>query len=172
MNFSIIFHNILRFFFLMALQLLVINNVVFTNLIVPFIFIGFLLMLPTNTGRIPMLLIAFASGLIIDFCSNRMGFHAFSATIVALARILVVDRILTRNEQVVITCPSMYSVSMLYFSMYSLILITLYYLVFYLVEALSFHSFWFTLLSVLLSVVVTFGLVLLYQLLFIKKEKK
>ena len=52
-----------RFVLLMALQLLVLNHVYLGGYVMPMLYVLFILMLPTDTGRIPMLLIAFGANI-------------------------------------------------------------------------------------------------------------
>ena len=94
-----------RFVLLMALQMLVLNHVYLGGYVMPMLYVLFILMLPTDTGRIPMLLIAFGTGLLVDVMNNMLGFHALACTVVAMLRILFADRILTRGEPVTIEKP-------------------------------------------------------------------
>ncbi|MBR1792717.1 MAG: rod shape-determining protein MreD [Bacteroidales bacterium] len=163
--------NIFRFLLLLVLQLAVLNNIGLGSVIVPNILILFVLMLPTNLGRTPMLLLAFVSGLILDICSNILGIQAFSFTMVAMARILFADRILLGNEPVTISRPSFRTVSFQHFSIYSLILLLIYYICYILLESFSFHNVGLMILTIILNVVVSWVLIILYQLLFVHEEE-
>ena len=151
-----------RFALLLLIQLLVLNHV----------FLGgyTFLMLPTNMKRIPLLLIAFGTGLLVDVMNNMLGFHALACTVVAMMRILFADRILTRGEPTAIDRPSIYSVSPQYFISYMLILVASFYLIFFTVELFGFRSFGSVLLATIFSTVVTSLLAVLYQFIFLKKE--
>ncbi|MGX8712991.1 MAG: rod shape-determining protein MreD [bacterium] len=167
---KLVWRNIVRFVLLMLVQLLVLNHVYFGGYVMPMLYLLFILMLPTSTGRIPMLLIAFGTGLLVDVMNNMLGFHALACTVIAMLRILFADRILTRNEPVVIESPSIYSVTPQYFISYLMLLLAAFYLVFYTVELFGFRNFGGVLLSTILSTVVTTLLAVLYQFLFLKKE--
>ena len=167
---NIIWRNIGRFALLMALQLLVLNNVYLGGYVMPMLYVLFILMLPTNTGRIPMLLIAFGTGLTVDVMSGMLGFHALACTVVAMMRILFADRILTRGEPVTISIPSIFSVSPQYFISYLLILLASFYLVFFTVELFGFYSFGSVIIATVASTMVTALLAVLYQFIFLKKE--
>ena len=80
---SLVWRNIGRFVLLMLLQLLVLNYVYLGGYIIPMLYVLFLLMLPTSMGRIPMLLVAFGTGLLIDIMSGVLGFHTLACTTVA-----------------------------------------------------------------------------------------
>lgn len=159
-----------RFVLLMALQLLVLNHVYLGGYVMPMLYVLFILMLPTDTGRIPMLLIAFGTGLLVDVMNNMLGFHALACTVVAMLRILFADRILTRGEPVTIEKPSIYSVTPQYFFSYLVLMLGAFYLVFYTVELFGFRSFGSVLLSTVASTLVAALLAALYQYIFLKKE--
>ncbi len=161
-----------RFALLMLLQLLVLNHVYLGGYVMPMLYVLFILMLPTDTRRIPMLLIAFGTGLLMDVMSNMLGFHALACTMVAMLRILFVDRILTRNEPVVIATPSIYSVTPQYFISYLMLLLAVFYLMFYTTELFGFRGFGGVLLATVCSTLVTTLLAVLYQFVFLKKDNQ
>lgn len=168
---KLVWRNIGRFILLMLFQLFVLNNVYLGGYVMPMLYVLFIMMLPTDIKRIPLLLIAFGCGLIIDIMSNALGFHTLACTIVAMMRIWFANRILTRNEPVVIDTPSVFSVTPQYFVSYLLILFGGFYLVFYATELFDFRGLGGVLLSTLCSTVVSTLLAILYQVLFLRKEE-
>lgn len=171
MTTRLVFQNIFRFIILMLVQVLIINNVSLSGFVVPYIYLLFLFMLPTQTGRIPMLLIAFATGLTMDLFSNLLGFHTFACTAVAFFRILFADRILVRNDHVDINVPNIYTVSVRQFIFYIAILLFLFYLIFFSLEMFDTHGAGRILLSTICSTLFTGGIMLLIQVLFVHKKK-
>lgn len=165
-----LWRNIGRFALLMAIQLLVLNYVYLGGYVMPMLYVLFILMLPTDTKRIPMLIIAFFTGLTADIMSGALGFQALACTVVAMLRIWFADRILTRGEPVIISRPSIYSVTPQYFITYLLLMLGTFYLVFYTSELFGFRGFGGVLLSTICSTLVTATLAVLYQLIFLKKE--
>lgn len=161
-----------RFVLLMALQLLVLNYVYLGGYVMPMLYVLFILMLPTGMKRIPLLLIAFGTGLLVDVMSNMLGFHALACTVVAMMRILFADRILTRGEPVVVTTPSIYSVTPQYFVSYLLLMLGSFYLIFYAAELFSFRGFGGVLLATLCSTLVTTLLAVLYQYIFLRRKEE
>ncbi len=160
-----------RFVLLMALQLLVLNHVYLGSYIMPMLYVLFILMLPTDMKRIPLLLVAFATGLVMDVMNNMLGFHALACTVVAMLRILFANRILTRGEPIVVTTPSIYSVTPQYFISYLMLMLAVFYMVFFLLELFGFMGFGNMLLATLLSTLTTTLLTVIYQFVFLKKEK-
>ena len=160
-----------RFALLILIQLLVLNQVYLGSYVMPMLYLLAILMLPTDTKRIPLLLIAFGTGLLLDIMNNMLGFHALACTVVAMMRILFADRILTRGEPVTISIPSIFSVSPQYFISYLLILLASFYLVFFTVELFGFRSFGGVLLATVCSTLATTLMAVLYQFIFLKKEE-
>lgn len=171
MTTRLVIQNIFRFLILMTFQLLVLEKVNLGGFVVPYVYLLFILMLPTNTGRIPMLLIAFFTGLVMDAFCNMLGFHAFACTAMAFCRILFADRILVRNDHVDILAPNFYVVSFRQFAFYMALLLFVFYLVFFSLEVFSVHGFGRVLLASICSTIVTGALMLLLQLLFVRKKK-
>ena len=156
----------------MLLQLLVLNNVYLGGYVMPMLYVLFILMLPTSVGRVPLLLTAFGTGLVVDIMAGALGFHALACTVVAMMRITFADRILTRGENVTIETPSVFSVTPQYFISYLLLLTGAFYLVFYSVELFSFRGLGEVLLATVCSTVVTSLLVILYQYAFVRRKEE
>lgn len=169
MSSRLVIQNIIRFLVLMLVQILILNNVNLSGFAIPYLYLLFILMLPTNTGKVPLLLLGFFCGLTVDIFSNMLGFHTAACTLVAFCRILFADRILTRDEAIVIATPSIYSVKPAYFINYMLILTGIFFLAFYGLELFDSHGFFRLLLSTILSTLLTALLILLSQLLFLKR---
>lgn len=167
---KLIWKNVGRFALLMALQLLVLNYVYLGGYVMPMLYVLFILMLPTGMKRIPLLLIAFGTGLLVDIMNNMLGFHALACTVLAMMRILFADRILTRGEPVVVETPGIYSVTPQYFISYLMLMLGAFYLVFFTTELFGFRSFGSVLLATIASTVVTTLMAVLYQYIFLKKE--
>ena len=161
-----------RFALLMAIQLLVLNYVYLGGYVMPMLYVLFVLMLPTGMKRIPLLLIAFGTGLLMDVMSNALGFHALACTVIAMLRIWFADRILTRGEPVTIQTPSVYSVTPQYFISYLMLMLAAYYLVFFAAEIFGFRGFGGVLLATICSTIVTAILMVLYQLVFLKRKEE
>lgn len=159
-----------RFVLLMAIQLVVLNHVYLGGYVMPMLYVLFVLMLPTDMGRIPMLLTAFGTGFLVDVMNNMLGFHALACTLLSMMRILFADRILTRGEPVTIEVPSIYTVTPQYFISYLMLMLGMFYLVFFTVELFGFRSFGGVVLATVASTVVTTLMAVLYQYIFLRKE--
>lgn len=167
----LILSNIFRFIALIVLQVLILNYVYLGGYVLPFIYILGVLMLPTNFGKIPTLLVAFAAGGLIDLFCNVPGFHAFSCTMMAFARVVFGDRMLTQGDpDAIVEVPSIHQVPFQTFMGYSFLLSMVFSVTYGFVEAFSFGNFWLTLLSMVINTIVTWVLIMLCQLLVPQKK--
>lgn len=169
---KLVISNILRFVVLIVLQILLLNYVSFGGYMIPFIYILAVLMLPTRIGNIPLLLIAFVSGMLVDIFCNIPGFHTFSCTMMAFFRVIIGNRMLTRNDpEVIIDVPSVRTVPFQPFAVYLLVMAAVYSITYCLLESFSFGNFLITLLAIVLDTVGTWILMMLCQLLIAPKKK-
>ena len=170
MNNNTILNNILRFVFLILLQILVLNNVYLGQYVTPYIYIMFILMLPVDTNKILLIFLSFLAGLTIDIFSNTLGFHTFAATLIGFLRVTFADKILAHNDNSIGT-PSIHNVPFAQFSYFALLLIGIYNLVYFSIEAFNFKEILNILLSTLINTIVTYLLILLLQVIFSPKKK-
>lgn len=75
--------HIIRFAGLVLLQVLVLNNILFYGYLNPYVYVLFILLLPQQTSRGWLLILAFLMGACIDLFENSGGVHI--AATVALA---------------------------------------------------------------------------------------
>jgi len=78
--------NISRFIILIALQVLIFNNINLFGYLNPFPYILFILLFPVNGNKNILLLTSFLLGLTLDMFCNSGGIHAASVTILAFVR--------------------------------------------------------------------------------------
>ena len=81
-----IISNILFTVFLIFFQAMFLNHVNFLNFINPYLYIFFIIYFPLKTNRSIFILIAFFTGLIIDFFSDTHGMHAAACLSIAYFR--------------------------------------------------------------------------------------
>lgn len=84
------FNMVTLFFFLLALQVFVLNNILFLDYINPYLYIAFVFLYPLKENRFPFLFYSFLLGLSIDFFSDSGGIHAFSILFIAYIRLFFV----------------------------------------------------------------------------------
>lgn len=83
---SIFFVNIFRFILLLAVQIIVFNNMNFLGYISPYPYILFIILFPVNGNKTGLLAASFFLGLGMDLFSNSGGFHTAACIILAYYR--------------------------------------------------------------------------------------
>jgi rod shape-determining protein MreD len=78
--------NILRFILLLALQIVVFNNMNLLGYVSPFPYILFIILYPVNGNKSALLASSFLFGIIMDLFSNSGGTHATACIILAYLR--------------------------------------------------------------------------------------
>lgn len=168
---NLLIRNILRFLFLLLLQIVVMNNVYLGGYINPFLYVLFILMLPTDLSKVALIFIAFGSGMMVDIFDNMPGFHTFACTLVAFCRITFADKILTRGEQTTIPTPSIRTVVAQQYLIFLAITLFIYSFAYFLLEMFSLRDFGMILLSSILSTLATGILAIIYQAIFIPQKQ-
>lgn len=83
---SALFVNIFRFILLLAVQIIIFNNMNFLGYISPFPYILFIILYTVNSNKSGLLIASFFLGLIMDMFSNSGGIHATACIILAYYR--------------------------------------------------------------------------------------
>jgi hypothetical protein len=83
---SALFVNIFRFLLLLAVQIVVFNNMNFLGYISPYPYILFIILYPVNGNKFGLLFASFLLGIIMDLFSNSGGIHTTACLILAYYR--------------------------------------------------------------------------------------
>jgi rod shape-determining protein MreD len=83
---SIVLVNIFRFVLLLAIQILVFNNMDFWGYVSAFPYILFIILYPVNANKYGLLLSSFFLGLVMDLFCNSGGVHATACVLLAYIR--------------------------------------------------------------------------------------
>lgn len=155
----------------MLIQLFVLDNVYLGGYITPCLYLLFIAMLPTNTGKIATMLLAFFSGLCVDVTTNMLGFHAFACTAVGFLRGVWLDKIILRDNEDVLETPSIRSVSYQLYALYLFLFLLVFFLIYNTLLIFSFRDMLTIVSSSLLSTAVTWILAIIYQTLLLRKDE-
>lgn len=90
---------VILFFFLLFLQVFVLNNILFLDAINPYLYIAFVFLYPLKENRFPFLFYSFLLGILVDYFSDSGGIHALSILSIAYIRLFFV-RLYFRKEVV------------------------------------------------------------------------
>jgi hypothetical protein len=83
---SALFVIIFRFLLLLAVQIIVFNNMNFLGYISPFPYVLFIILYPVNGNKFGLLFASFLLGIIMDMFSNSGGIHTTACLILAYYR--------------------------------------------------------------------------------------
>jgi hypothetical protein len=166
-----VFFNIVRFFFLIFFQVLILNHINLSGYINPYFYIYFILLLPFDTPKWMLLLVSFLLGLSVDIFTNTIGLNAAACVMMAFARPFVITAISSGPESLLGDTPSLRNQGVKWFLYYSVILIFIHHFTFFFLEIFRFSEFVATLVRVLLSSAFTLLLVLISEYLIYPRGK-
>ena len=83
---SALFVNIFRFILLLAVQIVIFNDMNFLGYISPYPYLLFIILYPVNSNKSGLLVASFFLGLIMDLFSNSGGFNTTACIILAYYR--------------------------------------------------------------------------------------
>ncbi len=157
------------FFFLLFLQVFVLNNILFFGYINPYLYIAFAFLYPLKENKISYLFYCFLLGVFIDFFSDSGGIHAFSILFIAYIRLFFV-RIFFRKVPADYPFFNLKSESFCKVFNYIATLTIIHHLIYFSFANFSFQNFSNVLLNVLFSSIFTLTLYFLGTYIFMKSE--
>lgn len=153
-----------RFFFMLLLafiQALVLNRIHLFSCATLFLYLLMPLAFPTSTPRWSILLWCFALGLTVDIFSNTPGLAAASLTLIGAVQPYIL-RAFVSHEEASDFIPTLKNLRWMRFSAYTLIIVSIYSLVFFTIEAFSFFDILMWVASVVGSTVFTFVVLMIW----------
>ncbi len=88
----------LLFFFLLFLQVIILNNINFLGYVNPYLYIAFVFTYPIKKSRFNLLTFSFLLGLLVDFFMNSGGINAMATLFIAYIRLPLFKRIFQISE--------------------------------------------------------------------------
>jgi len=164
-------NNIIRFFIVLILQLLVFNNIQFSGYINPFFYVLFILLLPFETPRWLMLISSFLLGLSVDVFSHSYGMHAASSVFIAFLRPALIRFIYSKKEYEAGVLPTMGHLGFSWFISYASLLIFIHHFIYFFLEAFRLTDFLSTFYRIIYSSIATIIVIIAEQFLFFKERK-
>lgn len=155
----------IAFILLIVIQLLVFNNIQFSGYINPYIYVMFIIMLPVAIPSWIILLICFATGMVVDAFSGTMGVHTFATVMAGFARPWILSLNVTNETGDAWASVSVRNYGLRWFSIITLMVVFIHHLSLFYVEVFSFTGFFRTLLRVIASTafstffIITFDLI-------------
>lgn len=163
----------------LLVQVLLLNSVVIRSSIsilhvpvfIPILYPLLLITFPVNMHRSLLMALGFIIGLVMDIFSNTPGIHASACVLIAFLRPIILSLFLQQQvKEIGAVSPSIYRLGFSAFVLYAGVLILIHHFYFYLLQFWSWRSLWIILYKTILSGILTLLLVILSQLLFVKKK--
>ena len=152
-------NRLVMFVALLLAQVLVLNHVWLMNVATPLLYVYFAITFPRNTEKGEVLVWCFILGLFVDIFSNTPGLAAGSLTLIGMIQTYLVELFVPRDsaENLDVSAATL---GWGKFSMLSSILILIYCLLFFILEAFNFFDWQLWLLRAVCSAALTMGLML------------
>ncbi|MDR2906616.1 MAG: rod shape-determining protein MreD [Bacteroidales bacterium] len=170
MNNTVLIRNILRFAFLLLLQVLVLDHIHIANEVTPYIYILAILLIPFGTPKWLLLIVAFVLGFLMDVFLGTMGLHMAATVLTAFVRPMLLSMVSLGRDFDRADSPSIKELGWDWFIWYAIILIVIHHAAIFMLEIFRFDEFGTTLLRILYSSFATFVLVMLSQFLFFSRK--
>jgi len=162
--------NMFRFIALIALQILVLNNVELDGTINPYVYPLFILLLPFSTPKWLLLILGFATGLVVDVFSNSIGMHASALTLLAFLRPVVIRVLTPRGGYEMLDSPSIKHLGFQWVFAYTSILILAHHFLYFAIEVASGAGLGYFILKFIITSVISLLIIFLLQFLFQSKR--
>jgi len=167
-----IIKNSIRFFFLVLLQVLILNHIQLSGYLNPFLYVLFILMLPFQTPDWLVLILAFVLGISIDMFSDTGGLHAASTVLMAFIRQPVLKLLAPREGYDIIQQPTVQQFGIGWFFSYAGILVVVHHFVLFYLETFGFSEFFSTFFRIILSSFFTLTLIFISQFFYSNPKKQ
>jgi rod shape-determining protein MreD len=142
------------------------------HLVSPYLYFLFILWLPFKMGRRTQMLLAFALGFTLDCFTKTYGLHAAPCVLIAYLRPFLINLLISQegaesnyNE------PSIKSMGFTPYFTYLTILTFVHHTLLFFLQALQTGGYLYFILKSLFSTVLSLGLILLVELLFVRKQR-
>ena len=170
---SLGFKNIIRFIFIMFIQVFVLSRIPpLHQFIVPYFYFAFILWLPFKIGRAALLFISFAVGMVADMFFKTPGLHAAACVLIAYVRPFLINLLLPKeatdwgNEE-----PSKKTLGAVPYATYLVILTLLHHFYLILLEWMQFGSFLYFIGKLFATSLVSLLLIMITDLFLNRKSK-
>jgi hypothetical protein len=165
--------NIVRLAIFIIVQVYLLNKIPHLHqFIIPYIYHLFILWLPFSISRISLMMVAFITGLALDYFTNSPGLHAAACVLMAYLRPFVIN-VLTPKDTSEFNYrePSPRSMGWTPYMVYALILTLFHHTWMTILQWMSFGTFFRFLIKVCATTAISMLLILIVELLFPRKLK-
>ena len=165
-----IFITILQFILISLAQILLLNNIQLFGYMQPLIYIWFIILLPNSFPKWIVMILGFLMGFTMDVFSAQLGFHTATATLTATIKPMMLSWFVNNFDNNTFR-PSIAEMGFLSFLGFTSSIVFLHTTIYILIESFSFAEILNLLLRILISSLISIGLILISDALFIKERK-
>lgn len=158
----------LMFVLLLALQVLVLNNIKLGGFINPYVYVLFIMLLPFEIPSWLLLVLGFLTGLTIDAFMGTLGMHSTATLFIAFMRQFILSNVSTQDTADKKGSPTLSMKDIGWFVKYTMLIVFMHHFVLFFIESFTFHHFFSTLLRVILSSLTTIVFIIIGQFFFIR----
>lgn len=165
--------NIIRFCLFIFIQVFVLDQIPpLHQLVTPYIYYLFILWLPFKMGRLTQMLLAFALGFTLDCFTKSYGLHAAPCVLIAYLRPFLINLLISQEgAESNYYEPSIQSMGFTPYLTYVTILTFIHHTFLFFLQALQTGGYFYFVLKSLTSTAISLLLILLIELLFVRKQK-
>lgn len=169
MNQSIV-KLVIRFVLLLLLQVLVLKGIrlefgILSNVMI-FLYPLFIILLPINTPRVVILILAFFLGLSVDVFYDSLGIHAAATVFLAFNRMYILKLIEPTQGYKTEASPSAHNYGLIWFISYASLMMFIHLFIYFSIDAFSFVFILKIMLKTLLSFIFSMVLLIIHQIIF------
>ncbi len=172
MKTKIILINAIRFILLILAQVFIFNKINLGGWLNPMIYPLFILLLPFETPKNLLLILAFILGLSVDLFTGSIGLNAGATVFMAFLRPLSLRTIRTRRDYKAGIMPGINDLGYSWFISYTLVLLFAHQLFYFTFETFSFSEIGFTLIRIVINTLFSSLIILFIDILFKNQAKK
>ena len=164
MSINILIRNIGRFVILVLIQVFIFNNIHLTSYgVVPIVYILYIILLPFETPKWLVMILAFFIGISIDIFSDTMGLNAAASVLIAFIRPGLLNYLAPRDGYEIGSFPRIYYQGAQWFLKYATTLVLAHQITYYMLEAFGFDSFWVILYKIFIASLISMILIVISQ---------
>ncbi|MCS5663735.1 MAG: rod shape-determining protein MreD [Flavobacteriales bacterium] len=165
------FQHIVRFIILIAVQVLIFNNVQISGYLNPYVYILFIMLLPPKLPKALVLILAFVMGFTIDIFADSYGIHTAASVLLAYIRPSILSLVSVKGGED-LEDISIKQLNFGRFFTYSGILCLIHHFTLFYLEAFRLNEFFDTFTRALFSTAISLLLILMIESLRSNPQKR
>lgn len=163
---------IISFVLYLLLQVTIVRNMVLFDVAFCYVYVAFLLLFPFEIRPVPLMIIGFICGLLIDIFYDTLGIHAAGCVLIAFLRPYWAKAVPPRGGYEMGMKPNIKVMGFIWFLIFTLPLIFIHHFVLFFVEVGGLHLLGFTIVKVISSTMLTFLVIVILQYLFYRSSRR